>query len=323
MALFLGIDTSNYTTSAALYDSSTDAMISEKQLLPVKEGSRGIRQSDAVFHHTVALPRILGRFDCLTGLSAVSVSDRPCDREGSYFPCFLTGVACAEAIAKTNGIPLYINSHQHGHIAAALYSADRRDLLKDEFLAFHVSGGTTESVLCRPDGEKIFSAELIASSLDLNAGQVIDRVGVSMGLPFPAGRYVEEFALKSEKKFSPRPFMRGGSPSLSGLENKCADMLKNGDSKEDTALFCLTFIRSALEKMLVSAFSAYGEKPVVFSGGVMSDSILRDYFTEKYGAVFALPQYSTDNAAGTALLGYMKYDSDRNKADGNSAQHLR
>ena len=308
MALFLGIDTSNYTTSAAIYNSADDTVLSNKKLLPVKTGERGIRQSDAVFHHTVQLPDIIDGLDFQGKIAAVGASDRPCDRAGSYFPCFRVGISTARAIAKITGVPIYFHSHQHGHIAAALWSGKRLDLLQNEFIAFHISGGTTESVICKPDSEKIFSTEPLLSSLDLNAGQVIDRVGVAMGLPFPSGKYIEELALKSDKAFKIHPFTRDGNPSLSGLENKCADMLKKGETQEDTAKFCLDFIRASLEKMLLSVFENYGELPVVFSGGVMSNSIIRDFFTKKYGAVFGLPQFSTDNAAGTAILAKLKYE---------------
>ena len=305
---FIGIDTSNYTTSVAFYDSATDEMHSFRRLLPVKDGEIGVRQSDAVFHHTMQLPMLFDEAELdLSGIKAVSVSTRPCDREGSYFPCFLVGTANARILAKTLGVPLFTNSHQQGHIVAVLYSAGRLDLANETFLAFHVSGGTTEAVLCTPDHEKIIATQTLAKSLDLNAGQAVDRVGHAMGLSFPSGKELEKLALQSDKKFKPKPFMREGCVSLSGLQNKCETMLKNGESHEDTARFCLDFITVALEKMMQEILRGYGEMPVVFSGGVMSNSIIRDYFTDKYSAVFALPEYSTDNAAGVAILGKLKY----------------
>ncbi|HHU84772.1 MAG TPA: peptidase M22 [Clostridiales bacterium] len=308
MSKFLGIDTSNYTTSVCIYDTENNSVISKRKLLPVKQGELGVRQSDAVFHHTVQLADLFDEFDFADDLDAVSVSNRPCDKEGSYFPCFLVGENTGRIIAKTHNIPLYQNSHQQGHIMAALYSSNHLNLINQNFIAFHVSGGTTEAVLCSPDDEKIIKTENIANSLDLNAGQVIDRIGVKMGLPFPAGKYIDELAQKSLRKFKIKPFMRNGCPSLSGLQNKCEDMLKNGESKEDIALYCLKFIQTALENMMLDILKKQGDLPVVFSGGVMSNSIIRKYFTDKYNAVFAEPQFSTDNAVGTAILGAYKYD---------------
>ena len=183
MPCFLGIDTSNYTTSCAIYDSENDTIIHRKKLLPVKKGELGLRQSDAVFHHTVQLPELMKELfaDFDGEIDAIGVSDAPMRAEGSYMPCFLTGVCAAESIAAATGKPLYRFSHQQGHIMAALFSSGRRELYGKDFFAFHVSGGTTQALLV--SGE--LDARLIASSLDLKAGQAVDRVGVMLGYPFP------------------------------------------------------------------------------------------------------------------------------------------
>lgn len=192
----LGIDTSNYTTSAALWRDGT--VKQKKKLLPVREGELGLRQSDAVFHHVRQLPEVLAALPLKgTSLSAVGVSTRPRSREGSYMPCFLAGAGTAKAISMTAGVPLFEFSHQQGHIAAALYSAGRLDLLKGRFLAFHVSGGTTEAVLAEPDETEFFHVEIVARSLDLKGGQAVDRVGRMLGLSFPAGPEMERLARKT------------------------------------------------------------------------------------------------------------------------------
>lgn len=304
MAYFLGIDTSNYTTSCAIYDSQTDTVVQRKKILPVKEGELGLRQSDAVFHHTVQLSELIT--DLFSGfdakLDAVGVSEVPVRQEGSYMPCFLPGVTSATAVALTQKIPLHKYSHQQGHLMAALYSAGRRDLYGENFLAFHVSGGTTQLLLVKGDLE----AELIASSLDLKAGQAVDRVGVMLGFPFPAGKYFDELASKSDKKYKINIKLNGGNCNLSGVENKCKEMFKNAEPKEDICRYCIDYIMTALEKMMIVAVENYGNLPVVFSGGVMSNSIIKKYFTEKYGAFFAEPEFSSDNAAGIAILASMR-----------------
>lgn len=300
MSYYLGIDTSNYTTSCAVYDSHTDTVIQKKKLLPVKTGELGLRQSDAVFHHTVQLPELIKMLfnECDVDVDAVGVSEKPVCSEGSYMPCFLAGVSAATCIASSKRIDLYKYSHQQGHLMAALYSAGKMDLLGKTFLAFHVSGGTTQ-VLHVSDN---LSAELIASSLDLKAGQAVDRTGVMLGLPFPAGRFVDELAVKSEKRYKINLKLKDGNCSLSGVENKCKAMFTNGEKPEDICRFCIDYILTALEKMMLVAIEKYGDLPVVFSGGVMSNSIIRKYFTENYGAFFAAPDFSSDNAAGIAIL---------------------
>ena len=150
---FLAIDTSNYTTSAALYCPETQEMFSQTLLLPVKQGEKGLRQSDAVFLHTKQLSEILCPLIKGKEILAVGASVKPRNQEGSYMPCFLVGENTAKAIAAALDVPFYSFSHQEGHIAAALFGAERLDLLDKEILAFHVSGGTTESVIKKENGK--------------------------------------------------------------------------------------------------------------------------------------------------------------------------
>lgn len=300
MAYYLGIDTSNYTTSCALYDSETGTVKHKKKLLPVKEGELGLRQSDAVFHHTVQLPELIT--ELFNGfnekISAVGVSVSPTCEKGSYMPCFLAGVNAATAVSAVCGVPLKRFSHQQGHIMAALYSAKKTELLGKRFLAFHVSGGTTQALLV--DGE--LDAKLIASSLDLKAGQAVDRVGVMLGYPFPAGKYVDALAQKSEKKYKINIKLKDGNCCLSGVENKCRAMLDKGEKPEDICRYCLDYIMTALYEMALWAKEKYGDLPMIFSGGVMSNSIIKEEFTKRLHANFAEPEFSADNAAGTAIL---------------------
>lgn len=306
MSGFLGFDTSNYTTSVAIFDKGS--VMQEKRLLPVKEGERGIRQSDAVFHHTKAyselLEKLLSRFP--EKISAVGASVTPTTQEGSYMPCFLVGENAAKTVATALNVPFYKFSHQQGHIAAALFSSGRTDLIYKRFLAFHVSGGTTDLVLCEPDESEILKITPVSCSSDLKSGQAVDRIGVKMGIPFPAGAGLEVLAQKSEKNFKNKIKLQDGNCSLSGLENKCLKMLEDGVSKEDTAKFLLCYIADTVSAMTEYALQKYGDLPVVFAGGVMSDKIIKDIITSRFDAAFAQPEFSCDNAAGIAYLTSLK-----------------
>lgn len=301
---YLGIDTSNYTTSAAIYDSNTRSVVQKKMLLPVKAGERGLRQSDAVFHHTVQLPQIIeDLFSESNGaIDGVGVSVFPRREEGSYMPCFLTGKAAAHAVSTVSGISCSEFSHQEGHIVAALYSAKKLQLLSAPFLAFHISGGTTEALLVRPDAEQLFTVRCIAHSLDLKAGQLIDRVGVLLGMRFPCGKELEKLSENSTQRYHLRPTMKGANCCLSGLENQCRKMLKDGEASEDIAQFCLSGVLSALIGMADALKAEYPSLPLLFSGGVASNRMLRTVLSEKYNAFFAEPEFSADNAAGIAIL---------------------
>lgn len=307
MTYYLGIDTSNYTTSSALFNTDSGEMRQQKKLLCVKTGEKGLRQSDALFQHVRELPSLIEElFENGCKIAAVGYSSRPRDVVGSYMPCFLAGGEAARCVAAVCGVPCYEFSHQAGHIAAALFSIGRLDMLTQQFIAFHVSGGTTDVVLFKPGDNLNYKIEPVASSLDLKAGQAIDRVGLMLGLAFPAGPELEKLALTSTKKFKIRPCLKGNDCCLSGVENICADMIRKGQQPCDVAKFCLEYIKCTLDGMAAGAVDKLGKLPLLFAGGVMSNSIIRDYMTQKYGAYFAKPGFSSDNAAGIAALTKIK-----------------
>jgi Metal-dependent proteases with possible chaperone activity len=303
MALYLGIDTSNYTTSTALYDTSCGEMLQQKRLLSVKPGDKGLRQSEALFQHVRELPKLMEQLMRGKGsIAAVGFSARPRDAEDSYMPCFLAGEEAARCIAAVCGVPCYGFSHQAGHIAAALFSLGRLDMLQQRFIAFHVSGGTTDAVFFSPGQTGGYAVTPLASSLDLKAGQVIDRVGLMLGLDFPAGPELEKLALKSSREFKILPCLKGCDCCLSGVENICADMVKSGEPPCDVARCCIEYIRCTLDGMTAAVLQNHEKLPLLFAGGVMSNAAIREFMTRKYGALFAKPGFSSDNAAGPAAL---------------------
>lgn len=306
----IGIDTSNYTTSVALLDSTGGLIANLKRPLPVKEGERGLRQSDALFHHTVNLPALMDEVYRLTDGRppiAIGVSERPRNVTRSYMPCFLAGVASAESIRATSGAPLYRFSHQCGHVMAALFSSGRLDLRYGTFGAFHVSGGTTELVRVSPsDGG--FITELIGGTRDLNAGQVIDRIGVALGLAFPAGPALEALALENTARLPKRKVSRDGLfLNLSGLENLATKLYCDTGDRRLVAAFVLDYVARALDELSSVYCEMYGQSELVYAGGVMSNSIIKKYLSERHDAVFAEPSMSADNAVGIAALAFEKY----------------
>lgn len=306
MPLILGIDTSNYTTSAALYDTESKALFGEKMLLPVKSGERGIRQSDAVFHHTKQLPEVMKRLmsNVTTQVDMVCASVSPTGQNDSYMPCFLVGGNAAECIAQASKCEYIKTTHQLGHIFSAAYSAKRFDLIinRQPFLAFHVSGGTTDCVYADFDQNGEIKLSLVGKSCDLKAGQAVDRVGVMLGLDFPCGAELERLAEKSDKNYKTNLKLIGSDCSLSGVENKCKEMFIKGERKEDIAAFCLEYIYTALRLMTQHQIKGLGNIPIIFAGGVMSNKIIAEKIQCEFkNAFFAKPEFSCDNAYGVCL----------------------
>ena len=305
MSGILAFDTSNYTTSAAYLDTETGRGANVSRLLPVSKGALGLRQSDAVFAHIKALPEIMDELCAREEygkpeIYAASRSPRAVD--GSYMPCFMVGVTLARSMAAAVHAEPYLMSHQQGHIAAAVYSADRMELLEQPFLAWHLSGGTTELLLVEPDSEKLTRETILGGTTDISAGQLIDRAGVMMGLGFPCGKALSQIAesCKTDKLFKVK--VSDSKFSLSGMENKIRNMLAKGESFENLSNFVLNTVIYAVSTATKQATEKYPGLPVLCSGGVASNSRFRTVMGQSFDACFALPELSTDNAMGIAVL---------------------
>ena len=316
--LFCGIDTSNYTTSASLCDECGNIVANIKIPLPVKQGERGLRQSDAVFAHIKNLPELTQKLKEAIGsekLAAVAVSSKPRDAEGSYMPCFLSGVSSAGMLAVGAGIPLYYTSHQQGHIMAAYATsgAQRDNVIQKNgsFIAFHVSGGTTECVLVTNGDREEFEIELLGGTADLNAGQAIDRIGVALGLKFPCGPAMEALAKAYTRQIKGlKTSVNDYLCNLSGLENNALRMINSGVCNEEVCAYVFEFIAKTLKKLASNAREKHGDLPIIWAGGVMSNSIIKSRLSELGNVYFTEPQYSADNAAGVALICLKKYFSE-------------
>lgn len=295
----LGIDTSNYRTSVALVDTNNNIISSRRELLEVKKGERGLQQSVALFQHIKKLPELIDSLNLNQyNIVCVACSTRPRAVEGSYMPVFLAGQTVAKSISSALGVPLYEFSHQDGHIAAA-----NMGLSLDRYIGFHFSGGTTECLLCEND-----SYQLVGGSLDLAIGQVIDRVGVKMGLSFPAGAFLDEMVLESSENYSITPVkVKDGYFNLSGLETQLMKLIEESACHEDIATITFQQIVMIINKVMDQLYEKYGVDDFIFAGGVSSSQYIRNHIDKKYRLHFVPEELSGDNAVGIALLGGKAY----------------
>ena len=303
---YLGIDTSCYTTSCAIIDSDFHIVGEARKLLEVKPGERGLQQSNMVFQHTKALPKLMLELPQVP-ISGIGVSGFPRREENSYMPAFMVGLGQGETLSHILNVPLHIFAHQENHILAAL--RDLKHIPTEPFLALHLSGGTTELVYCHYQGEGIFESHIIGGSKDLQGGQYVDRIGVAMGLPFPAGKHLESLALQTTE-YEPLPSsMKDGWISFAGPCSAAMRRINKTMSdldKSNLARAVFTSMGNALEKMITYHIK---EKPVhtlIAVGGVMSNSLLRKRMEtyckrNRMTLHVAQPQYSVDNATGNAF----------------------
>ena len=298
--MILSLDTSNYTTSACLFDGGEVVWQNRILLHPAKD-QRGLRQSDVVFLHTKNLEVLFKDFPSVK-VDAVVASSRPRPIEGSYMPCFLVGKHYGISMANILSCPFECFSHQENHIMAALFSSGNMQLMNGEFIAFHVSGGTSDVLMVKPNDSGLV-IEQIGGSEDLHAGQLIDRIGVMLGLQFPCGKEIEAMAAECDESLPVKTSVKGFGFHFSGFENQAQKLKTDGVNDALIAKFALDSVLKTLDKVVDSIRKEYADIPILFAGGVMSNRYIASAMVEKYsGIYFSDPFYSSDHALGNAVL---------------------
>ncbi|TDP58529.1 tRNA (adenosine(37)-N6)-threonylcarbamoyltransferase complex transferase subunit TsaD [Aminicella lysinilytica] len=309
----LGIDTSNYRTSMALTDNRGNIISNVRKLLEVPKGKRGLRQSEALFQHIINLQyiseEVLGNLndDMRKNIVCVSASSRPRPVEGSYMPVFNGGVSLGKSLAAALGVAYYEFSHQEGHIEAIRHYSAFKDV--DRFVSFHFSGGTTEAILVDTTMDPV-NYEIVGGSKDIALGQLIDRVGVSLGMKFPCGEEMDTRACTYNGKMVELPKIKTdtGFFNLSGIETKCQQLVGKVDSDSlITSIFnsIVTVISDVTEEI----GNEYDINDFIYAGGVSSSDYLRKHLNERCSRniCFGNKELSGDNAVGVALLGGNTY----------------
>ncbi|MDO5022523.1 MAG: peptidase M22 [Eubacteriales bacterium] len=300
---FIGIDTSCYTTSCAAVDIDGNILADERVLLSVKNGARGLRQSEAVFQHVrnfpVVFDKVVNRLKSYS-IKACCVSKTPTDGENSYMPVFEAGKAFAQSLASALNIPCFYTTHQRGHMQAAILL----DRLQPPFVAVHISGGTSDFMFIEHD-----KIETFAFSRDLHFGQLVDRAAVKIGLPFPGGSHLEKLAMGQKPYGRYSVTVKDAGPCLSGAEKQIFDDIEfKAIPKEQIAIELYDCLAGSMLKTL-EKFNIDIKTPVLVFGGVASSNILRAMLTQKsdFNFRFSQNRMSSDNAVGVAIIGLYKY----------------
>ncbi|KRQ86831.1 tRNA N6-adenosine threonylcarbamoyltransferase [Caloramator mitchellensis] len=301
MQKVLGIDTSNYTTSIAVVDEN-GIIYDKRKILDVKRGEKGLRQSEALFQHVNNLPDILDEIN-INDIAAVCVSVKPRPQDNSYMPVFIAGERFAKVISISKSIPLFLTTHQEGHIESALQSISFN---YNDFIALHLSGGTSEVLMVKKYLD--YKIELIGGTRDISFGQFIDRLGVELGINFPCGRTMDDLALSAPKKDLRIPSRVDGYYfNLSGQETNGLNMIKNGYNQEEISFAAMMCVAKTLEKLINNLINDFN-LPIILIGGVSSSNFLKKYFKGKFEGrlFFSESNYATDNAVGVAYIGLRK-----------------
>jgi len=307
MNVNIGIDTSCYTTSIVAIDDMKKILFEDRIVLPVKKGTFGLRQSDAFFHHVKNMPLLLDK--CLNSVDrqsirTVTVSDKPRQIEGSYMPVFTAGLNMAQLISSSLNCKLYTLSHQENHLYAVAHEVP----LPKSFIGVHISGGTSE--ILKVTYDRGMTIDIIGHTLDLSFGKLIDRVGVYMGLDFPAGRVLDANRNSSEGIYQLKLSVKSTDFNISGFENKLKAYYDQEQNLVKVANTLFYYIGETLVKVLKTAQEEEGVSTIVVSGGVSANSYLRECLEGVFGdqIIFAKPTYATDHALGNAYYGSLQND---------------
>jgi len=315
MNVVLGIDTSCYTTSVAILDEHAQLVADCRRILTVKAGNRGLQQSEMVFQHTRNLPELFmqacQKLDKPICFKAIGVSAFPRPLPDSYMPAFLVGEGYAKVLALSQDIPLYRISHQENHIFAGLWSAGGP--VASSFLAVHLSGGTTEIVrvandISDPDSWRL-AIDILGGTKDIHAGQLVDRIGVLLGIKFPAGPNLEALAAQDHEQAIKIPLtVREACVSFAGPETHIRKLAAQGIAPTVIAASVELCIAKAVTAMIKQAISSTGLTDVLLVGGVTANQFIRKYLRNQLEEpllaklYFPEPSYSPDNATGAAYF---------------------
>lgn len=317
LSYYLGIDTSAYTTSLALVNNQNELVWENRRVLNVPEGERGLAQSAALFQHVQNLPQLVRDVpkELWESLAGIGVSRSPRPIEGSYMPVFTAGYGIAVSLASGLRLPLHETSHQEGHLAAGMISGQLPE--SQEFLAIHISGGTTELLKVRPSDPGKLDIEILGGTSDLHAGQFIDRIGVRLGLSFPAGKHLEEIARNANPDAASwlPSSVKGFEVSFSGVETAAQRLIDQNKAPADIARAVEGCIARTVVKLLQIGIETTKIKRVLVVGGVASNlylrSELRKRLHQSVQLYWALPEWSRDNAIGVAILTSQKSISNK------------
>jgi len=308
----LGIDTSNYTTSVSLINQNYDILFDERIVLGVKEGQRGLRQSDAVFKHTQNLPILLDRAFHLVkeghSIKTIAVSGQPRNIEDSYMPAFLSGKAAGQILTGALKCDYKEFSHQEGHIRGGIIH-NKIDKVEN-LIVFHISGGTNEILLTNQENDR-YTCDIVGQTKDISFGQLIDRIGVKLGYPFPSGKFLDEIACEfhdNNINITKDIYIKNLDFNVSGIETELIRVIENGRIEKKFVVNALfTKILICLIKLIDQVVRQYDPVSILFVGGVSASQYIRknilEYSQEKGLRIhFSNPAFSTDNAVGLAFL---------------------
>lgn len=250
-----------------------------------------------------------------SGVSINQLSAIAFTRGPGLLGSLMVGVSFAKGLALSHGIPVIEVHHLQAHVLAQFADPPFPSF---PFLCLLVSGGHTQIIRVTDH----LALEVLGSTQDDAAGEAFDKAGKLLGLGYPAGPLIDQYARNGIVRFDfPHPQLPGYEYSFSGIKTAIRYFLERETDKNSGFIdahlpdLCASIqhhiVEILLEK-LVLASEQTGIRTVTIAGGVSANSQLRTRLAEigaqkKWSTFVPAIAYSTDNAAMIGLTGYYKY----------------
>jgi universal protein Kae1 len=302
----LGIESTAHTASVGVVafseEGGTEVLSNVSSSYAPEEG--GIHPREAANHHAEVLPRLISEAHEGAGVGVRELDSIAFSQGPGLGPCLRTGASAARALALTLDRPLVGVNHCVAHLEVG-----RAMLGCGDPVLLYASGGNTQVIAYAAGRYRVFG-----ETLDIGIGNMLDKLGREMGLPFPAGPTLERMALAGEELL-PLPYsVKGMDVAFSGILTAALTLLSRGVSEDDLAMSVQETAFAMLVEVTERAMAHVGREEVLLGGGVAANSRLKEMtaiMAEERGARSFVPPPSlcVDNGAMIAVLGRMMMDA--------------
>ena len=313
----LGIETSCDDTAASiLLNNKVLSNVVSSQAIHKLYG--GVVPELASREHQKLITPVVNEAFIKSGIKKNQINSVAFTRGPGLLGSLLVGTSFAKSLSIGLDIPLLEINHMQAHILSIFIESDQKPP-DFPFLALTVSGGHTQFVIVKD----YFKMVEIGRTLDDAVGEAFDKSGKVIGLDYPSGPIIDKMSRKGDSnafKFT-KPKVDGLNFSFSGLKTGFMNFIKKESSTNKNFIknrindICAS-IQEAIVDILVEkiteAVKSTNIKEIVICGGVSANSRLKEKITtvgkeSKWKIFFPKMQYTTDNAAMIAVVGYLKY----------------
>ena len=297
----LGIEGTAHTASVGIVAHDGTILGSAADMLRPKDG--GIHPREAANHHAELLPGLIGKALENAGIGYADLDLVAFSQGPGLGPCLRTAATAARALSLSLKVPIIGVNHCVAHIEIGRLVTDAEDPV-----LLYASGGNTQVI-----GYSRGKYRGFGETLDIGIGNMLDKFGREIGMPFPAGPILEKEAIGG--KYLGLPYsIKGMDVAFSGLLTAALNLHKKGERLRDVAFSIQETAFAMLVEVTERALAHIGKDEVLLGGGVARNSrlekMVRIMAEERGARVFVPPgNLCVDNGTMIAWTGKIMHDA--------------